>query len=244
MILALAAALLMSPPTAPTFWIERGARAIIASADLRPLIDADLRRRLTSGLTTTLVLTLQLRDEDNALIGGTLRVARARYDLWHEQVAVVLDGPNGSRTETYASVNLFLRAFAQVRSTVIAPLVPRDARLYRLHARLEVNPLSDAQLARMRRWLAQSPDGTGLDPLRGTLLGSFVRFFDNLKPGVAERRIDAVAHPVRGDRMPSVQPVGPPVALPSPAPPPPAPVSTPAPPPVANPASEASDGSP
>ena len=232
MILALAAALLMSP----TFWIERGERAILASADLQPLIDADLQRRLTSGLTTTLVLTLQLRDENDQLVGGTIRVARARYDLWHEQVSVVIDGPDGSRTETYASVNLFLRAFARVRSAAIAPLVPRDARVYQLHASLEVNPLSDAQLARMRRWLAQSPEGTELDPLNGTLLGSFVRFFDNLKPGVAERRITAVAHPVRGDRMPSAQPVGPPIAPPSSAP-----VTAP---PTATPASEASDGSP
>lgn len=234
MILALAAAVLLGAPPSPTFWVERGERAILASADLRPLIDADLRRRLTSGLTTTLVLTLQLRDKDNTLVGGTIRVARARYDLWHEQVSVVLDGPDGSRTETYASVNLFLRTFAHVRSAPIAPLVPRDDRLYRLHARLEVNPLSDAQLARMRRWLAQSPDGTSLDPLNGTLLGSFVRFFDNLKPGVAERQISAIAHPVRGDRMPSAQPVGPPPPPLSPAPAPPS----------AQPESEASDGSP
>jgi hypothetical protein len=233
MIPALAIAVLMSP----SFWMARGETAIVASADLRPLIDADLRRRLTSGLTTTLVLTLELRDEKNALMGGTIRVARARWDLWHEQISAIIDGPDGSHAVTYASVNLFLKNFARVQAQPVAPAVPRDGRLYRLHARLEVNPLSDAQLARMRRWLAQSPEGASLDPLNGTLLGSFVRFFDNLKPGVAERSVSAVGHPVRGDRMPAAQPpkappsapasAGPPSGSPASAPPSVSPASAP-----------------
>lgn len=228
MIAALAIAALLSP----NFWVARGDSALVASADLRPLIDADLRRRLTSGLTTTLVLTVELRDDTDALVGGTIRVARARWDLWHEQVSAIIDGPDGSRTITYGSVNLFLQSFAQVKAQPVAPLVPKSERLYRLHARLDVNPLSDAQLARMRRWLAQSPDGATLDPLNGTLLGSFVRFFDNLKPGVAERSISAVSHPVRGDRLPAARPpaapsTAPPSASPASAPPSASPASAP-----------------
>lgn len=228
----------------PSFWIERGDRAVLASADLRPLIDADLRRRLTSGLTTTLVLRLDLRAGDGTLVGGTLQVARARWDLWHEQVSTIIDGPDGSRTETYGSVNLFLNAFAQIRHRPVAPLVALDPTLYQLHARLAVNPLSDAQLARMRRWLARSPDGAGLDPLNGTLLGSFVRFFDNLKPGVAERELTAKGPFVRGDRLPVFRIVGPPPPSPTPGPAPPsAPPST-APSAPSSTAPESTDGTP
>lgn len=234
------AALAMVGLLSPSFWLERGDGALLASADLRPLIDADLRRRLTSGLTTTLVLRLDLRTADETLVGGTLQVARARWDLWHEQVTAIIDGPEGSRTETYASVNLFLNTFAQIRSRPVAPLVASDPALYRLHARLAVNPLSDAQLARMRRWLARSPDGAGLDPLNGTLLGSFVRFFDNLKPGVAEREIVALGPFVRGDRLPIYRMVGPPP--PDGAPPSAPPLSPPSAAPT--PAPESADGSP
>lgn len=191
-------------PTKP--WLERDGAAVVISVDLAPLFDAALRERLRSGLSTTLRLRLELHDEDGAVIGFGWRVARVRWDLWDEALAAVIDTPIGPRTERFASIDAFVTAFAQLDRVPLAAGVPRDDRVMRAVLRLEENPVSAEKLARMRRWLS-SPEGTVIDPFGSGLLGSFVRLFDNMKPGSAERVQAVTGQWVRADRLPYVGPV-------------------------------------
>lgn len=191
-------------PTRP--WLERDGAALVISVDLAPMFDEALRARLTSGLTTTLRLRLELRDTDDAIVGFGWRVAQVRWDLWDEALTAVIDTPAGPEAATYPSVDAFVAAFARLDRIPIAAGVPRDARVLRPVLRLEINPVSAEKLARMRRFLT-SPEGTVIDPFGSGLLGSFVRLFDNLKPGSAERVSTLTGQPVRADRLPFVGPV-------------------------------------
>lgn len=202
--------------TPPSFWVERKGPDLHARAQLHALFDSALRRQLSSGLTSTLHLRLEVRRHpDGEQVGGTWRLVRARWDLWDEQITAIIDSPKGSRTEMYPSVDAFVQSFAQIEGTV-ALRIPNDDKVYRLSALLEVNPLSPSQLARMRRWLASPDAGTALDPLGSGLMGSFVHLFDNLKAGHAERTIRAQGHPFRGDRLPFWKPSEPPATPPAP----------------------------
>lgn len=200
----LLALLLGAPPVTP--WVERDGATLYLSAPLDQLFDVDLRRRLHSGLTTTLRLQVWLEGHEDGRVHGVFwRIARARWDLWEEHLTVIIDGPNGSRTERHPNLDAFARAFARLEAQPLAHDVAQDDAVYRVRIRIEVNPLSEEQAARMRRWLALPSAPSALDPLGRGLMGSFVRFFDNLKPGVAERTLVLTGHPFRGDRLPYVR---------------------------------------
>ena len=185
-----------------SFWVEREQTTLRVTADLRSLFDQQLRRRLTSGLTTTLFLDVQVQAiDDDSTVGAVRRLVRVRWDLWGETLQVHHDLP-ASESTRHPSVAAFLADFAQLRAAPIATEVPADPAVYRVTTRLEVNPLSGEQLARMRRWLLDTGGFWSLDPLGSGLLGSFVRLFHNLTPGVAERVLRAEGPPFRGDRLP------------------------------------------
>ena len=195
---------LAAPP--PTFWVEREQETLRLTADLAPLFDASLRRRLTSGLTTTLFLNVTVEThETHETVGAFRRLLRARWDLWDETLTVHHDLARA--TVSYRSIDAFLADIGRLAAVPIASDIPIDPSVFRIHARLELNPLSAEQLANMRRWLVEPSGGAwSLDPLSSGLLGSFVRLFHNLKPGVAERVVSASGHPFRADRLPFYAP--------------------------------------
>ncbi len=198
LLLALMAAL----PTRP--WLERDGAAVVLSVDVASLFDSELRTRLQSGLSTTLRLKLELREiDDGAIVGFGWRVARVRWDLWDERLSAVIDDPAGVREQTWPSIDAFVAHFAAIERVPVAAAVPADPRVVQALLRLEVNPVSADKLARMRRWLS-APEGTVSDPFSSGVLGSFVRLFDNLKPGIAERVLTVSGQPVRADRLPYV----------------------------------------
>lgn len=200
--LLLAQVLLLRAPDVP-LWVERDGETLRLTAEVGPLLDDALRRRLTSGLTTTLRLQIDVRHHDSGQLRGvSWRIARARWDLWEERLTVEVDEPGGARTATFPSVDAFAADFGRVDGEPVAQAVPEDETVYQLVVTLDVNPLSTEQMARMRRWLIDPQGASALDPLSSGLLGSFVRFFDNLKPGVAEHTVQVTGHPFRGDRLP------------------------------------------
>jgi hypothetical protein len=197
---------LLGSPTDPGLWLERDGNRIMLTAAAHNLADADVRRRLRSGLTTTLRMQIWLREfETGTVRGGWWSIARARWDLWDETLTVTIQTLSGERTQTYPDIDSFLRAFGELKRRTLARDVALNETLYQVHLRIEVNPLSADKLALMRRWLASPGTANFLDPMGSGLFGSFVRLFDNLKPGRAERVVESTGHPVRGDRLPFVR---------------------------------------
>ncbi len=207
----LAAALLAAPALSPPApWAERDGEQVRVSIDLRAWFAApdtpdatSLRERLTSGLTTRLRFWLELRDRDGALAGVALRRVRVRWHLWDERFTTVIEDDAGARTPTFKTADELIAGIAQFERWSVGP-VPRSASVYRVEAVLELNPVTADQAVRMRRWLASPQTSASLDPLGGGLLGSFVRFFDNIKPGPVEDRRVHRGPWFRADRLPYV----------------------------------------
>ena len=201
MITALLLVVLAAPSQTP--WLERDGETIRVSFDLRTLFDPPLRRRLQSGLSTTLRLHCRLqRLTDETTVGTAWRIARVRWDLWDEQLSAAIDTPQGAKVSVFTSLDAFITTFAKVEGEIVAAGVAEDQQVYRARVRLEVNPVSAQQMAWIRRWLSDSAESAALDPLGSGLLGNFVRLFDNLKLGEAERTIQVDGRPVRADRLP------------------------------------------
>lgn len=206
-------AALLAPPE-PTTWVERDGTVLRATVDLRPWFHPqapatngrNLRQRLTSGLTTRLRFWLELRDANDALVGVAWRRVRVRWHLWDERFTTVFEDALGARTPAFTDVDTLIEKAAHFRAVPVASNVAKDEAVYRVVARLEVNPLSAEQATRMRRWLATPRTTTALDPLGGGMLGSFVRFFENLSPSPVEDLRVLTGPPFRADRLPYFKP--------------------------------------
>ncbi|MCA9544774.1 MAG: hypothetical protein KC613_10305 [Myxococcales bacterium] len=199
---------LLAAPPPP--WVERDGPRLRITADLRPWfapapVQAEqppLRTRLTSGLTTSLRFWIEIRDRDGRLAGVSLRRVRVRWHLWDERFTTVIEDAHGARTPAFKDLPSLLDEVARFDQWPVDADVPSDDRVYRVEAVLEVNPVTPEQAARMRRWLASPQAPARLDPLGGGLLGSFVRFFDNFKPGPVEARFALEGPWFRADRLP------------------------------------------
>ncbi len=187
----------------PTLWVKRQGAKLLLNADLRPLFDPSLKRRLQSGLSITLDLRIKLQGfNSEVLYGLTWRTARVRWDLWEEQLSMDLHSPKGHSLKQLQDLSSFLKEFAQFEEVELAKKIPRNPKVYQIQIILDVNPLDLREQQRIRRWLASGDAASSLDPVSGSLLGSFARFFDNLKPGIAERSLHHQGQPFRGDRLP------------------------------------------
>ena len=204
MIAALLLVVLASPSPPP--WLERDGSTVRVSYDLTSLFDAPLRRRLKSGLSTTLRIHVSLEStQDQQSVGSVWRLARVRWDLWDEKLSAAIDDPQGPDVKVFENLEAFIARFARANGQVLAIGVREDASVYRTRVRLDVNPVNAQQMAWIRRWLSDSAESAALDPLGSGLLGNFVRLFDNLKLGEAERTFNIDGRPVRGDRLPYLQ---------------------------------------
>ncbi|MBU1431719.1 hypothetical protein KKF91_14335 [Myxococcota bacterium] len=193
-------------PSAPILWVERVDGAACVTADLRPLFDQRLRRRLMSGLSVTLDAQIELRRYgEEAPIGFTWRTARVRWDLWDEALTVDLHTPQAHRLERYPAIEPFILAFAQLKRARLLEELGRDGQVYQVFVRLDVNPLTPDELIETRRWMASMHPQSTFHPINDRLFGSFARFFDNFKGGSAERSLTARGHPFRADRLPEVR---------------------------------------
>jgi hypothetical protein len=204
--LLLLAALLA--PAQPTSWVERDGTALHATIDLRPWFAAaasgerGLRERLTSGLTVRLRFWLELHNQEDELVAVSWRRIRVRWHLWDERFTTVIEDPHRAATPAFTSIDELVETIGRFDAVELAATVPRDPSVYTVVTIVEVNPVTTEQAARMRRWLANPRSAASLDPLGGGLMGSFVRFFDNLKPGPVEARRVFRSPPFRADRLP------------------------------------------
>ena len=191
----------------PTFWAERDGTTLRCNADLRAMGDAALEEKLRSGLTTTLRLHIQLvHIESEEIRGQIVRRARARWDLWDEALYVELEQPGGGVAQSrFTDAGDFLSELTAFKGSALAREIPITPAVYKIQAVLKINPLPEAQLAQTRRWMWANSEG-GLDPLARGLFGSFVRLFENLKTGAAERTLKAEGAPFRADRLPFYSP--------------------------------------
>lgn len=133
----------------------------------------EVRRHLTTGLTTGLLVRFEARGGDGRAVRGAARVD-VRWEPWDEVFHVtVLDGAGRVRRETLASFER-LAAWWSALDVVVLPRAP--ATLTSSRVELSVVPFSHAEQLDAQRWFSSAPppetvDGAAAGPGESRLNG-------------------------------------------------------------------------
>ena len=158
------------------------------------VLDASAYNRLDDGLPSTVLIRVWLSPTGRArVVAAAVLRRQIVYDLWDEVYTVVTAGPTGRRTVQvkFKAEALKLLTAVDVALTGVDALDP--ALSYTATVQAELNPVSAANLAEVRRWLSDGSGG-GLDR-GGSFFGSFVSVFVNLKVPDADRVLRLVSQP-------------------------------------------------
>ncbi|EYF01329.1 hypothetical protein [Chondromyces apiculatus] len=184
-----------TPPPSPTSLPVRSATIGIETTvvqmgvNFRDVVDADISKKLLSGLPTVLSLRAYVfRETGGDPIALAARTCRIVYDLWDEVFRIQLTQAGGQLNTVAVNVEGVLRNCAEARKL---PLIDRgllrDGARYFVAALVEVNPVSAEILDRIKRWVTRPAGDTAIGPgdaLFGSFVGLFVTRIDS-----ADRRL-------------------------------------------------------
>jgi hypothetical protein len=168
--------------------IEASGAGLSLFYSARDLINLEAQKKLDSGLPQRIVVQhfayARGRNEPIAISGHSCRIV---YDLWQAVYRVEYElfgvGVSAFAYRTRAEVLercLVMRGFPLGQ----APEVAGVSRVY-VASLIELNPLSNTTLARIRRWLARPRGDYNVEGK--SFYGSFVSLFVNDRIGAAER---------------------------------------------------------
>jgi hypothetical protein len=157
--LAAAAALARAAPLLaerPVF--ELGADGVLVMASAPDVLsNAEVKPRLTSGLTTSFVFEIAATDAGGRkLRGGGL--VEIRYELWDEVFLVTATGADGrQRRDSLPSLDRLVAWWRGLKLPVLAPGArPLAAGSWHLVLALSVLPFSRAEQSETQSWLSRS----------------------------------------------------------------------------------------
>lgn len=161
--------------------ITRNAKtgALEASFSYRDVVDARVRKKLQSGLTTVIVLgggVFEAGGDGTPVPGtGIWQSCRIAFDVWNEVYRLQIGRPGGDRKSVAVNLEGVLRRCTEARKlTVQGTLAPGGA--YFLATTVEVNPVSQEMLDQIRGWVSRPPGAGAVSP-GDSLFGSFVGLF-------------------------------------------------------------------
>lgn len=152
--------------------------AVIASINYRDVVDAEISKKLLSGLPTVIAMRAYIfREGKNEPIALAAKTCRIVYDLWDEVFRLQIAQPGSSVSTIAVNTEGVLRNCAEARKI---PLIERsllkDNTKYFIAALVEVNPVSAEMLDRIKRWVSR-PNGSAAIGPGDSLFGSFVGLF-------------------------------------------------------------------
>jgi hypothetical protein len=148
------------------------------SVSFRDAVDAEISRKLLSGLPTVITIRAYVfREGGGDPMALAAKSCRIVYDLWDEVFRIQLTQPGGQANTVAINVEGVLRNCAEARKL---PLIERgllrDGVRYFVAALVEVNPVSAEVLDRIKRWVTKPAGSTAIGP-GDSLFGSFVGLF-------------------------------------------------------------------
>jgi hypothetical protein len=172
------------PPKTPAALPARAAQVALEkttvklTVSFRDAIDAEIAKKLQSGLPTVVTMRGYLfREAGGDPIALTAKSCRIVYDLWDEVFRIQLVQPGGPTTAVAVNVEGVLRNCCEAKKL---PLAERsqlaDNTKYFVAALVEVNPVSQEMLDRIKRWVTRPTGSTAIGP-GDSLFGSFVGLF-------------------------------------------------------------------
>jgi len=172
------------PPKTPGMLPTRNAEVgleskhVLLSVVFRDVVDAEISKKLASGLPTVIVLRAWLfRDGGADPIALTAKTCKIVYDLWDEVYRLQITQPGGQTDSVAVNQEGVLRQCAEAKKLRLVDRAELDghARFF-VAALVEVNPISPETLDRIKRWVTR-PNGTASMSKGDSLFGSFVGLF-------------------------------------------------------------------
>lgn len=163
-------------------FVERGDNLEV-SAKITKLFDNAAYGALDSGFTSTVLIRIWIYARDSTAPVAFMLVHRqVLYNLWDEVYELRFDqGVTKEQRKSEA-----FKRLTDLNNIPVAKLADLPyGQVFLLAMELELNPVSKATLAEVRRWLSQGTGG-GLDR-GGAFFGSFVSVFVNPKVAEADR---------------------------------------------------------
>jgi hypothetical protein len=183
------------PRDAALTWNAARSRLFV-SVSFRDVIDAGIRKKLSRGLPTQIVLTATLYQAGSSEpLSTTAQTCKITWHVWDEVYLVEITRPGGTRSSPAITVEGVLRRCAEARNLLAATReqVPAGTALY-LRAKVSVNPVSPEVLQKIKKWVLR-PTGTATaapgDALFSTFTGLFLQ-----RIGEAERELLFATKPV------------------------------------------------
>ena len=163
-----------------------------ASFSFRDVVDAKIRRKLSRGLPTTIVLTgTVFRVGIDKPVSTTAQTCKITWHVWNEAYRLEITRPGGNRTRWTTTLSGVLRRCAEARRLLVATrhqVLPGTA-VY-LRAKVQVNPISQKLLQKIKRWVSR-PARTGTAAPGDALFSTFTGLFMQ-RIGAAERELQFI----------------------------------------------------
>jgi hypothetical protein len=169
---------------------------LTVSVGFREMFNAQLRKRLRNGFAMTVVMRLYVYEKDDSQpVAFSARTVRAVYDLWDERFRLRVEEPAGTRRRSFRRQRDVVDRLTSTWRFPVARLNEiRPNTHYFVAVIAEVNPMSEALLAEVRRWL-RNPHGSRQRIYGESFFGSFVSLFVNNKIRRAEKTFRARTQP-------------------------------------------------
>lgn len=115
------------------------------------------------------------------------RTIEITYDLWEEQFLVVREDDTGRKRAKVVTRKEAMDLSGILTHTAIGQIPDMAPGLYRIHARIETNPVSKEMVEKIRSWLASTRAKK-----RGTTATS--NYFGSFVGALVDRRISQAEH--------------------------------------------------
>ena len=176
--------LLAEPPKTPATLPSRNAEVtlegkhVLLGVSFRDVVDAEIAKKLASGLPTVIVLRAWLfRDGGSDPVAMTAKTCKIVYDLWDEVYKLQITQPGGQTDSVAVNQEGVLRQCAEAKKLRLVDRSELDNNTrFFVAALVEVNPLSQETLDRIKRWVTR-PNGSQSSSKGDSLFGSFVGLF-------------------------------------------------------------------
>jgi hypothetical protein len=175
-------------PIRPFTVAWRGIPSVTVS--VQDFVDPTVLKKLQSGLPQTLITRVYVYGErDREPLAMSVLSCRVVYDLWDAVYRIERQTEKSDRTVSVKTLDRVVQQCLDVQSLALGELstyARQRGRYVYFGAVVELNPLSQETVQRIRRWLAR-PSGSELEG--NAFFGSFVSIFVGRRLGSAEKTL-------------------------------------------------------
>ena len=166
-------------------------RQLLVSFSFRDAFPPLIRKQLTSGLKTTVLVQLFLeRQGRRSPEAFWARTVELTYDLWEDKFLIFREDNAGRRRAVVSDKSRAVDLAAEISNVNLVDTSTLPPGVYRIRAKIETNPVSKEMLEKIRSWLVKSQGKSSQSPAPANYFGSFVG-------ALVDRRIAEADHTVK-----------------------------------------------